>query len=204
MTVFEQVRYIMAVLLVISMPGAVGWWFILHPFVGFWRRVGVAGTFTVLTVFLLGSAGALYLLRDQLVGPDLGTHWPLLGLALPLIVVAGVIQWKRRKHLTFRVLAGIPEILPESGKLLTEGIYGRIRHPRYVEFTLGLAGWSLVANHLGPYLMAAGTVAALYVIVEMEERELRQRFGEAYEAYARRVPRFLPRRRTGIRSGNPG
>jgi protein-S-isoprenylcysteine O-methyltransferase Ste14 len=194
----------MAVLLVISMPGAVGWWFIVHPFVGFWRRVGVPGTLTVLTVFLLGSAGGLYLLRELLVGPDLGTYWPLLGLALPLIVVAAIIQRKRRKHLTLRVLTGVAEILPESGKLLTEGIYGRIRHPRYVEFTLGLVGWSLVANYLGPYLMAAGTVAALLIIVEMEERELRERFGDAYDMYARLVPRFLPRRRADSGSGNPG
>jgi protein-S-isoprenylcysteine O-methyltransferase Ste14 len=34
----------------------------------------------------------------------------------------------------------------------------------------------------------------LYLIVTpLEERELRQQYGSEYEAYARKVPRFLPR-----------
>jgi protein-S-isoprenylcysteine O-methyltransferase Ste14 len=32
------------------------------------------------------------------------------------------------------------------------------------------------------------------VAIELEEREMRARFGAAYEAYCRRVPRFLPLR----------
>jgi protein-S-isoprenylcysteine O-methyltransferase Ste14 len=35
----------------------------------------------------------------------------------------------------------------------------------------------------------------LWATVRLEERELRDRFGAEWEAYARRVPRFLPRRR---------
>ena len=34
---------------------------------------------------------------------------------------------------------------------------------------------------------------AFWLIVLFEERELRDRFGEAYAEYARRVPRFVPR-----------
>ena len=37
-------------------------------------------------------------------------------------------------------------------------------------------------------------VPTLYLIVLLEERELRDRFGEEYEAYCRRVPRFVPKR----------
>lgn len=195
MKLVENVRYIMGVLLVISLPPAILYWFIVHPFVGFWRRVGARWTFILLAVFLVGSMGALYPLRDSLLGRDFGTSLPLILAALPLLVVSTAISRKRRKHLSFRTLAGVPEVAPqgEGPGLLQEGIYGRIRHPRYVEFTLGCVGWALFCNYAGLYVSVAVTIALLFVIVLIEEKELRQRFGQAYVDYSARVPRFVPR-----------
>ena len=104
---------------------------------GFWRRVGAKGTFWFLGIFLFVSMTALYPVRDFLLGQDLGTRLPAILTGLPLIVASFVISSKRRKHLSFRTLAGVPEVAPEGQGpgLLQEGIYGRIRHPRYVEFT---------------------------------------------------------------------
>ena len=188
-------RYVIGALLAITVPPAMVYWFILHPFIAFWRRVGMKPTFWLLGVFLAGSMAALYPFRDVLLGRDLGTSVPAIVLALPLIVTAGVVSRKRRRHLPFRTLAGVPELSPETHGigLLTEGIYGRIRHPRYVEFTLALVGWSLFANYLGLYVITALSIAALYLIVLIEERELRERFGPAYADYSARVPRFVPR-----------
>jgi protein-S-isoprenylcysteine O-methyltransferase Ste14 len=191
----DRLRYGIAVVLVMGMPPGVGWWFLVHPFVGFWRRIGPGATFTLLTTFLLGSAAGLFLARDLLVRGDLGTRWPLIALAAGLVVAAGAIQRSRRRHLRLPTLVGLPEVAPgRGGRLLTEGIYGRIRHPRYVEWTLAVAGWSLVANYASVYALTALTVLALAAVVPLEERELRQRFGREYDDYCRRVPRFLPRR----------
>ena len=162
---------------------------------GFWRRVGVRATFWFLGVFYIASMAALFPFRRELLGRDLGTSPPGSLLALPLLIVSGIVSRKRRRHLSFKSLSGVPELAPETQSvgLLTEGIYSRIRHPRYVEFTLGLVGWSLVANYVGLYVMTALSLVALYLIVLMEERELRQRFGAAYDEYSARVPRFIPR-----------
>ena len=48
-------RYIIAVLLMISLPPTIAWWYVIHPFVGFWRRVGKPITYTVMTVLFLGG-----------------------------------------------------------------------------------------------------------------------------------------------------
>lgn len=196
MELVENVRYIFGVLLVISLPPAVLYWFIVHPFVGFWRRLGARWTFVFLAVFLVGGMIALAPLRDRLLGRDFGTSLPAILAGLPLIVASMVISRKRRKHLSFRTLAGVPEVAPEGQGpgLLQEGIYGRIRHPRYVEFTLGCVGWALFCNYAGLYVATVLTIALLYVIVLIEEKELRQRFGQAYVDYSARVPRFIPRR----------
>lgn len=190
-------RYALGALLAITLPPAIAYWLIVHPFIGFWRRVGMRVTFWFLGVFYLLTMAGLYPLRHVLLGRDLGTSLPLIAAAVPLIVVAGVVSRKRRRHLTFRILAGVPELAPDQpgAGLLTEGIYGRIRHPRYVEFTLALAGWSLVVNYAGLYLITALSLLTLYLIVLIEERELRARFGPAYADYSARVPRFIPRRR---------
>lgn len=189
------VRRFIAIMLAVSLPPAILYWFIIHPFIGFWRRMGLTVTYVFLTVFYLGSMVGLYLIRDTLLGRDLGTSLPLVLAALPLMAVAIVISRKRRKHLTFRRLAGVPEIAPEKHGigLLREGIYSRMRHPRYVEFSLALVAWSLFANFVGLYWMTAATLVLLYIIVIIEERELRERFGQEYVDYSAQVPRFIPR-----------
>lgn len=192
----DAVRYGFAVVLAISLPPSILYWFIIHPFIGFWRRRGLRATVAFLFVFYLVSIGALIPFRKILVGRDLGTSVPLIVVAVPLLVVSGIVSVKRRRHLTFRTLAGVPEIAPEEHGigLIQEGIYAKIRHPRYLEFILALIGWTLFANYLGLYVITAVSIALLLVIVEIEERELRQRFGSAYDDYAARVPRFIPRR----------
>jgi protein-S-isoprenylcysteine O-methyltransferase Ste14 len=193
----DLARYVIGALLVITLPPAVAYWFIVHPFIAFWRRVGVKPTFWFLGIFLTVSMVALFPFRHILLGRDLGTSLPLIILAVPLLVAGGIVSRLRKRHLTFKMLAGAPELAPESSGagLLTEGIYGRIRHPRYVEFTLALLGWTFFANYLGLYITTALLIAALLVIVFMEERELRERFGQAYIDYSARVPRFVPRLR---------
>ena len=54
-------------------------------------------------------------------------------------------------------------------------------------------GSALIANYLALYLIVALWLPGIYVIVLLEEKELRDRFGRAYDDYCRRVPRSIPR-----------
>jgi protein-S-isoprenylcysteine O-methyltransferase Ste14 len=194
----DTVRYFVGVLLVVSLPPALLWWFFVHPFVGFWRRVGVRTTLALMTALALAGVCGLYLVRDLLLGADLGTRWPLFGIGVLLVLLAGVMGYRRKRQLTFRILSGVPELEsdPElQGSLLSEGLYAYIRHPRYVEVTLGVFGYAFLANHVGAYILAVAMLPVLHGIVLLEERELLERFGREYEEYRSRVPRYVPRLR---------
>jgi protein-S-isoprenylcysteine O-methyltransferase Ste14 len=126
---------------------------------------------------------------------DLGTSYIMLALGLLAMGLGTLIALQRRKYLTFRILSGLPQVSAQEypGTLLTQGVYGKIRHPRYVEVTLWVLGYALISNYLVMYLATLLTVPSLLLIVAMEERELEERFGEEWRVYRDRVPRFIPR-----------
>ena len=194
----NSVRYFIAVVVLVAHPPGVLLWFVIHPIAGFWRKLGAGWTYAILGLPVVGMMVGLFAVRAQLVSTDFGTSLPLIALGVICLAFATTITVKSKKHLTMAILSGFPELSRsgDKGKLLTEGIYGRIRHPRYVEVILWVLGYALIANYLGMYIMFALTVPAIYFIVVLEERELRDRFGSAYEEYSERVPRFFPRRST--------
>ena len=116
-------------------------------------------------------------------------------LAVPAAVVGIRIARARRRFLTQRILVGVPEISnSDKGQLITGGIYGRVRNPRYLEFLLLSFVYVAFVNYLGIWLLYAVMFPAIHLVVLLEERELRERFGAEYEEYCRRVPRYTPKR----------
>lgn len=191
----DTARYVMGVLLVIVLPPALAYWCVAHPLAAFWRRLGPRWTLTILlSGFSLGIWG-MWRIRDVLLGADLGTNYVLVGPAVLFYSISIYLELKIRKHLKFNTLVGIPEFSSgeDRGRVLSEGIYGRVRHPRYVAVIIGTLGWALFINYVGAYLMALAAVPGLYLVTVLEERELLDRFGEEYASYRERVPRFVPR-----------
>ena len=188
-------RHVIAVVLVISTPPGLLFWFVVHPFASRWRLLGVRWTYVVLGSATVAMMVLLALVRNWLVGPDLGTNYITMLFAVPCVIGAFVIGIRRKKFLTFRILAGVPEVSESSDQeLLKVGPYAVIRHPRYVEALLGILAYAFVANHLGGYILWLLCLPTIYLIVLLEERELRTRFGMEYVDYCQRVPRFFPRR----------
>jgi hypothetical protein len=74
----SRFRYILGVLIMVGLPPGVAWWFLVHPFVGFWRKVGVRGTMTVMIIFIATAFMAVerrrYLTARILMGvPEVAT-----------------------------------------------------------------------------------------------------------------------------------
>jgi protein-S-isoprenylcysteine O-methyltransferase Ste14 len=81
-----------------------------------------------------------------------------------------------------------------KGELITDGLFGRIRHPIYSLQILLM--WCTVAilPTLPMFAVAAVHFALLNVKARGEERYLQATHGDAYARYARRAGRFVPRR----------
>jgi protein-S-isoprenylcysteine O-methyltransferase Ste14 len=80
-------------------------------------------------------------------------------------------------------------------ELVVRGLYRYVRNPMYVGVVSVLLGEALLFASIAMLIYAAGFFALAHLFVILyEERTLRRRFGEAYEQYARAVPRWLPRR----------
>ena len=77
--------------------------------------------------------------------------------------------------------------------LVVRGLYRYVRNPMYVSVTVILLGEALLAGSWSLLVYwAAWFAAANLFVIGYEEPNLRRRFGASYEAYARRVGRWLP------------
>src|SRR5512143_2121055 len=181
----NAVRYCLALWLVISLPAMLLFWLLIHPFISTWRRLGPAWTYCLIGTLLVLLTVGLFLLREPLLAVDFGIQSPLLAVGIGCLAVAvGLRRSLHQAQMTTRVLVGLPELAPARypQALITTGLYARLRHPRYVQLALALLGYTLIANYLASYLVFAAWLIVMYLLVLLEERELLQRFGNAYEA----------------------
>jgi hypothetical protein len=79
------------------------------------------------------------------------------------------------------------------GPLIAEGPFAVVRNPLYLGNIALWVGFALTAKLVWLAPVAALLLGAEYhAIVRWEEALLEARLGEAYRAYARRVPRWIP------------
>jgi protein-S-isoprenylcysteine O-methyltransferase Ste14 len=70
-------------------------------------------------------------------------------------------------------------------------LYKNVRHPLYVGW--GIAFWATPTMTVGHLLFAGVLSGYMALATVFEERDLVAHFGDLYEDYRRRVPRFIPR-----------
>ncbi len=142
------------------------------------------------------SYSLAWMLRRPRINPfGGGARWPVLlisAASLALAIGAIALAVASKKHLG-RQWAMAARVI-EGHRLVTDGPFGRVRHPLYLAMgmlllspVIALSSWLGAATALP--LFAYGT----YVRASAEEKVLGDAFGQAYEEYRRRVPAFLPR-----------
>jgi protein-S-isoprenylcysteine O-methyltransferase Ste14 len=112
---------------------------------------------------------------------NLAEHHAAWGLALVLAGL-GIRSWA----------AGT---LHKWAELTTVGPYGIVRHPLYLGSFLMMIGFCTIIDDGENILFVLGPILAIYVFAMLrEEGGLAQRFPNQWPDFAKRVPRFLPRR----------
>lgn len=172
-----------------------------------WRSFGAFSAFVValfaemygfpLTIFLLSGW-----LAKRYPGIDIYSHnqghlWDT------------IFNWKGDPHLSFlHIISGLAiaagfiiiakswRVLYEAQKkhaLATEGPYARVRHPQYVGFVLVMFGFLMQWPTILTLIMFPILIAMYVHLAKVEEREMLKEFGEPYQRYLYKTPRFWPR-----------
>ena len=128
---------------------------------------------------------ACLLMNDILPNPCPGAAVPMLILGI-LVALLGLYLW---------YLAAYKARIDDAAKavrLMTEGIYARMRHPMYVGLTLVCSGALLCGGNLFSLIPIVLFFPYLMILLPNEEKPLQKEFGREWEDYAGSVPRFFP------------
>lgn len=92
---------------------------------------------------------------------------------------------------------GSPVPLNPPRKLVTSGLYSRIRNPMLLGWFIILFGLGMLFNSVSLTFIFTPLSILLNVLYlkNIEEREMEMKFGEQYLEYKRSVPMFIPRLR---------
>jgi len=167
----------------------------LHLAPNFWRRLGI---WTYLVVFLewLPVAYAITLWQEAILQHEALITTPILILGVTLATAGLVLHAWTIKLLGIKATIGYAELKPQNDKqnLITSGPFSVVRHPSYVAHSLIFVGIFMTTGVIAVGITALiDFLIAYFVTVELEERELIQRFGNRYREYQMKVPKFLPK-----------
>ncbi len=139
----------------------------------------------------LTVAAAMWLLAGAL--PDWGWDYPW-RVELALLVALVGVGFDLAGLIAFRVArTTINPLKPgNSSALVVSGVYRLTRNPMYVGMLFLLFGWAAWLGHaLAVLLIPVFVVYISRFQIAPEERILRSKFGEPFDAYTRRVRRWL-------------
>ena len=81
----------------------------------------------------------------------------------------------------------------EGHELIQIGPYRFVRHPIYTGLLVAFAGSAIARGELRGLLAVAVMFVTLWNKLQLEEKWMREQFGESYENYCRRVSALVPR-----------
>jgi protein-S-isoprenylcysteine O-methyltransferase Ste14 len=115
-----------------------------------------------------------------------------------LLITAGAAIYLHTAFWGFAVHGrGTPAPVAPTKKLVVEGLHGYVRNPMYIGVATIVLGQAVLFRswHIVEYLACVLVIAHFFVLF-YEEPTLARQFGQDYEEYRKRVPRWIPRFRS--------
>jgi protein-S-isoprenylcysteine O-methyltransferase Ste14 len=177
----------------------VGWYIIRYPFERKAKktRTEVSSRDRAEWTRMIISATGLGLLPVL----SLATHWFSFANYIPspiqtgLGLLTGLAAWAlfRLTHVALGRFWSVSLDIRAEHRLVTEGIYAKLRHPMYSAFWLmALAQALLLPNWFAGCAGLLGFGFLFFARIGPEEKMMEDRFGLAYKAYCERTFRIIP------------
>ena len=149
------------------------------------------GSMLLLWIVIFASITACEWVRDTVPATMFGGAYWLRLAALTVLVAGLAIRWTAILTLGKSFSANVA--IRESQTVYRKGLYRFVRHPSYSGLVLIFLAVGLHArNWLSLVLAVAPTTLALFYRIHVEERALREAFGEEYAEYSRDTKRLVP------------
>lgn len=140
-------------------------------------------------VMLIGGALYAYIIdKNDLLFHSLLFHLLSALIGLYIILLAFRAAANGGKELAKGRGENMPRL--ETNKLITTGIYQCMRHPMLFGLTLFPLGWALLLG-MPTFITIIAPLEMFFIVfmvIVFEEMEVKRKFGDAYRAYARKVP----------------
>ena len=177
----------------------VGWYVIRFPFERRAKRARVSATRRGLAESLRMAISFIGL--GVLPGLFVAVHFPRFATYEPLALQTGLgllaallaLVLFRLTHKALGKMWSVSLDIRDKHKLVTSGIYRRVRHPMYTAFwTMALAQALLLPNWIAGLSGLVGFGTLFFLRVGPEEAMMEETFGEDYRDYKARTARIIP------------
>ena len=185
---------LLAFVTIILWPVVPLFWIPVHGLARIFKKLGLL-TYGMPLFTWIPVAYLIYRNKTLLLSWKIDLSVGIHALGFILLVLGTALHLWTGKLLGLWGLIGLPEVSRRiEGKLVTTGPFSVVRHPTYLAHALMFSGVFLLTGAVAVGAITFIDFILIYaLIIPLEEKELSKRFGNDYNLYKKKVPKFLPR-----------